>query len=420
MAESTRTNSTWRYVHGNGAANSSSIPCIIVNFDVVCTRESGSQEVKWEIQNMDWDHWNASNYGYYIKIYVAVNPVDPYNPDYDTELSTILKKDTLTGSNWWNYVTLHNPSWDYQKFNSTSTTGTCYIYAEVTDCCRYANNTIPCYYTNAGGHFCLFDSFTVDLPTYETKYAVTYNGNGGSPVPGDQEKSSLGPMQISPIRPYKYVTINYYNNPTQSDSASIDFNGWLCSADSQIYQPNGSYGINQACTMTAQWGSAHFTPPAMPSATYTLTFNYMGGAGSPASTPLQRAKLGYNTNSAATTADYAPGTSYTTATDLNLYPIFGSATVVYNSLPQTTKDGYAFRGWFKDSACTQKITSNYTINSNTTIYAGWTPLPVHKRLPNGTWNNIGPTVYKRLSNGTWSNEAHVYKYINGEWVDLSQ
>lgn len=418
MTESVTTNSTWRYVHGEGAADTSDYPTITVNFDVVCTREEGSSTVKWKIQNMDWDYWGANNYGYYLRIYVAVNPVNPYDPDYDTELVTILEKETLTSSYWWNYINIYNPDYPYQQFTSTTTSGTCYIYAEVDNCCRYDNNTYPCYYTNAGSHFCLFDSFSVDLPTYAVEYNVSYNGDGGAPVPDAQKKSSLSPLTLSSVQPTKSVTITYHKNPVQVITPNRAFGNWLCNKDGNLYAPGGTYSRNEDCTMTAQWGDASFIPPALDNAYFTLTYNYNGGSGSPSSTALLRANLGYNTNSGASTATYVAGQTYTTQTNLNLYQIYGNATVVYNNLPHPTKSGYAFKGWYKDAQLTQLISADYQISGNTQIYAGWRPLPVHKRLQNNTWDN-NDRVYKW--NGSAWVKVPVYKCEDGStWTNLSQ
>lgn len=424
MAESTRTNSTWRYVHGDGAAHSSSTPCIIVNFDVVCTRESGSQEVKWEIQNMDWDHWNATRYGYYIKIYVAVNPVDPYNPDYDTELSTILKKDTLTASNWWNYVTLHNPSWDYQKFNSTSTTGTCYIYAEVTDCCRYANNTIPCYYTNAGAHFCLFDSFSVTLPTYETTYPVTYDANGGSPTPSPnpQYQSNITNLQITPTVPGRSGNISYYygNTLVNTQNVNIPFTGWKCSADNQTYNYPNYYTLLQSCTMTAQWGNGTYTVLDEPDKIARITYYYNGGSGVPY-TELVVSKQGWNTSSAGTGTSYVIGTTYNDfSSSFNLYAMYGNASISESALPNPVRSGYVFGGWYTDPAFVNKVIGTLTIYGDANLYAKWIALPVHIKSPSG-WSDIGPYVWKySTSDNKWHKVAHIFKADNNNWIDISQ
>ena len=421
MAETT-TNSTWRYVHGGGAADSSPNPSILVNFDVVCTRTEGSSEVQWKIQNMDWDYWGANYYGYYIRIYVAVNPVDPYDPDYDTELVTILEKEVLTSSYWWNYINIYNPDYPYQKFNSTSTTGTCYIYAEVNDCCRYDNNTYPCYITNSGSHFCLFDSFQVDLPIYETFYTVSYDANGGSGAPDDQTKSNISDLVLSSVIPTYPLSIRYYNNTNGSLSNTItvyrQFTGWNTKADGSgtSYAAGGTYSANEPCTLYAQWGSATHTTLSIPDRYYTVTYNYGGGTGSPASVSLQRSEDGYATTSGGAKA-YNQNETYTDITDdLNLYPRYGNA--VLTSLPQPTRSGYEFKGWYTDTSYSTQVTTPYTVQNNITIYAKWMALPIHQFQPNGIWNNIGPYVW-RFNGTSWERVAHVYKFDGTSWKDLS-
>ena len=46
-------------------------------------------------------------------------------------------------------------------------------------------------------------------------------------------------------------------------------------------------------------------------------------------------------------------------------------TAVISSAPETTRDGYTFVGWYKDSAVTQKADFPYTLSSDTTLYAKW-------------------------------------------------
>jgi uncharacterized repeat protein (TIGR02543 family) len=41
------------------------------------------------------------------------------------------------------------------------------------------------------------------------------------------------------------------------------------------------------------------------------------------------------------------------------------------SLPTPTRDGYVFKGWYYDSACTQAYDSAVAITSDTTLYASW-------------------------------------------------
>lgn len=399
-------------LHGENIAACGSYPEIAVYFTIYFAREEGSSTVTWWVEDLQ-DNWlagyghpSSGSFGYKFFAYLGVS-----SGGNSTPLELVLEKDNTQGSSWWNYTYAYN-LWD-KTITTTSNKATVTLYVKGRDSCQSTYGY--CY--NVGGYYPI-QSFEVDIPSYTTYYTVSYNGNGGSPVPGNQTKSSISALTLSSTVPTNAVTIKYFNNPTVTTTANRAFGNWRCSADSNLYAPGGSYSLNQNCTMTAQWGNATFTPPALPNATLTLTYNYNGGSGTPSSAALARPKLGYNTNSSATTASYVPGTSYNTTTSLNLYPIYGPATVVASNLPVATRQGYAFDGWYKDSACTQKITSNYTITSNTTIYAGWIPLPVHRFLPNGTWSDEGPYVWKCV-NGQWQKIAPVYKFSSNNWNNIS-
>lgn len=399
-------------LHGSGIAACGNYPEIAVYFNIYFSRDTGSSTVNWWIEDLQenwlagYGHPSSGYFGYKFFAYLGIS-----SGGNSTPLELVLEKDNTQGSRWWNYTYPQNPN---GSFTTTSNKATVTLYVKGRDSCQSSYGY--CY--NVGGYYDIA-SFEVDLPTYETFYTVSYNGAGGSPVPGNQTKSSLSALTLSSTTPTNAVTIRYFNNPTVTTTANRAFGKWRCSADSNLYAPGGSYSINQDCTMTAQWGNATFVPPALPNATFTLTYNYNGGSGSPSSSALQRVKKGYNTSSSATTSAYNAGATCTTQTNLDLYPIYGNATVVYSNLPTASRNGYAFKGWYKDSTCTQKITANYDISANTTIYAGWTPLPVHKMQPNGTWSNEGPYVWE-FKNGSWQKIAHVYKFTSGSWTDLSQ
>jgi uncharacterized repeat protein (TIGR02543 family) len=103
-----------------------------------------------------------------------------------------------------------------------------------------------------------------------------------------------------------------------------------------------------------------------------------------------------------------------------LYPIYGTATLLYTDLPVPTRSGYAFKGWFTDSGCTAKVTADLTLTDDITLYAKWELRPIHQ-LSDGEWSDTGPYVWKFVD-GAWWKVAHPYKCveINGEkkWVDL--
>ena len=99
---------------------------------------------------------------------------------------------------------------------------------------------------------------------------------------------------------------------------------------------------------------------------------------------------------------------------MNLYPIYQNPTLAYSSLPTATRNGYAFKGWYLNGT---KVTGDISVTGNITLVANWQPLPIHKRLSNGTWDN-NDRVYK------WNGSAWVkvpaYKSNGTNWTNISQ
>ena len=92
------------------------------------------------------------------------------------------------------------------------------------------------------------------------EYPVTYNANGGSPVPSAQAKYKDVPLTLRPEKPSK--TGNSFANWKASNGAT--------------YAPGAIYWPNEGTTLTAQW-----TPN-----TYTIKYNANGGIGSISDQPV--------------------------------------------------------------------------------------------------------------------------------------
>ncbi|MBQ8343907.1 MAG: InlB B-repeat-containing protein [Clostridia bacterium] len=54
------------------------------------------------------------------------------------------------------------------------------------------------------------------------------------------------------------------------------------------------------------------------------------------------------------------------------------------SMPTPVREGYTFKGWYKDEACTTRASILAKINADITLYAGWVELPTCK---DGTYNH---------------------------------
>jgi len=415
------TSSEWFQVHGNGEAYSGSYPDIGMKFDITFTRESGQQKVTWATSNTDDWLPDYGRYGFKLFVYVAVNPVDPDDPD-DDELWTIFKKDNYTEYNWWNTVEIYNRGYPTDTgcyINTTASTANVYIYAS-SDC---TSDGHYCYGSPEYNYYCIH-SFTANVPTYETKYTVTYDVNGGQGTVASQTKSSLSDLTLSTTVPTFPLTLKYYNNSdgslSNTETIYREFLGWKCSADGQIYQAGGTYALNSDCTMTAQWGSATFTSLAIPNKYYTVTYNYNGGTGSPSDVTCARNEVGYATSSGSTVKVYDQETTYSSGitTDLNLYPIYGNATLSSLPNPAPTRKGYMFLGWFAESTFVTEVTTPYTVTGDITLYAKWLALPIHVMQSDGTWDEVGPYVW-RFNGTAWEKVAHIYMFDGTSWKDLS-
>lgn len=226
MAKVTESTHVYTVLHGSGVANCGAFPYIGANFDIYLERENGSSTVTWYIDDNDYAGDEYGSYGFHFYAAIAINPVDPNNPDWDTELYTIIEKDDTTGYNWWTHMTMYEPS---GSLTLPSTEAKLYLYVKNRDSCYNGSSDNPCYYGPTGTWF-LIDSVKLNVPEYETFYDVIYDANGGSSAPSNQKKSSLSDLTLSNKEPTYTLSINYYNQGTSapSDETTADraFNYW--------------------------------------------------------------------------------------------------------------------------------------------------------------------------------------------------
>ncbi len=154
-------------------------------------------------------------------------------------------------------------------------------------------------------------SFTIDP-------VVTFKANGGT---GSDYTQTVTYNTATALTANKFTRTGY------------SFNGWKTAANSGTsYADKANVTFKANTTLYAQW-----TP-----AKYTITYKDQGGSNF----------------SGTHTSGYPTQHTYGTAT----------------TLKTASKTGYTFEGWYKESACTNKITSlgatAYT--SNITLYAKWT------------------------------------------------
>jgi len=411
-------------VHGTGVPNADcgSYPNITISFKVVFDRADGSQTVSWRTEGMSWnkDAQGSGKFGYPYHIYILVN---------GSSSGEILEKtDTSATTNWEDKVYTHDVN---GTFISPLTTTNVAIYARGSaggGGCYHASGKKPCYTGNTTiqgvSCVCLYDVGGVGIPVYEETYTVSYNANGGSNAPASQTKSSLRDLELTTDVPIYPINVVYHNDTSTTKTWNKTFINWNTSANGTgtSYSPGGLYRNNADCTLYAQWGSAPFrVDVALPQKYYTLIFDPNGGVVTKASTLVERSRLGYNTSSSATTATYIVGNSYSTNGNLDLYPIYGSCSINVSSFPKPTREGFIFKGWYRDKATTQQITGTFTFNAdNTKVYAGWTALPIHIYQNNGTWSSEGPYVWIYKSGQGWVKQAPLYKYDGSNWINISE
>lgn len=133
------------------------------------------------------------------------------------------------------------------------------------------------------------------------------------------------------------------------------------------YNTNGGSPANW--TETANANSTYTVTTTTPTKSYKLTYNANGGSVSPASKTLNCTFGGWKTGSYTyqSGASYSLGGSNVTFTAQWTNPKAGS-------LPNATRSGYTFDGWYTAASGGTEVTDSTVISQNTTIYAHWTPV----------------------------------------------
>lgn len=415
-------------LHGSGVANCSSWPRVWVSFDIEFERRDPDhpEKVTFTMKNANMVYGQKTGtFGFQLYAYIGFD--SPSSPTID-DIWTIAEKTTNDGSYWWNKFYAYNRT---GTFTSTSNEVKIRIYVKNRSNCWHGDY-IYCF--NDPGTYCLIHDITRALPTLD--YTVTYDAAGGTNAPAPQKKNSLTDLTITSDIPEYPVTIRYFNNdtvtPTDTVTAYRNFDYWYPQAHQDYhYLPNNSYGVstnpplaNEDVTLYAHWGDATFTPIDIPDKYVTVTFDPNGGTVMPTSTAILRTETGYNTG-AGTAVICQPGVSATTSTDLDLYPVYGDATLALADIPIPTREGYRFSGWYEDEALTYKIIDVFRTSTDATIYAKWTKLPINQFNINGEWKGNSQYVWQmNAASGSdprgWYKTAPIYGFDGVEWIDLSE
>lgn len=321
-------------------------------------------------------------------------------------------------------------------------------------------------------------STTPSAPTYR----LTFNGNGGTGCPVGDYRSGAGPMAIPNVVPKR---------------TGYTFKGWSTTQNGTAqYQPGGSIYLTSNVLLYAVWelnsgGSGgttvsqiitcrfqdsttgafdlkSYTIPMNGSTTITLPTS-MSGIGSSrklvgwAYAPIRGSRVNYalgasfylNGDMGYTNTLYGPENyvwfyavfeepkkTYTVTFNAN----GGSCSIstrqvtegnTIGSLPNATRSGYTFKGWYDRSSGGNVITSTTTVRGNMTLYAQWTATPLNtptisatpskvkrKGTINVRWSLYGSNIvftveYELNGSGVWNSFQYESSATSGTYTTLS-
>lgn len=245
---------------------------------------------------------------------------------------------------------------------------------------------------NAGATYTSNASIKLYAKWTPNNYTITLNKNNGS---GTITTSYNQAINTEVSLPSSGLTRTGY-----------DFKGWSTSssATSGSYKYKGSTDItlyaawalktytisytvpttdwSKPASQTKTYGQA-LTLTAAPTrnnttVTYTITYDYKGGTGSTSSasatTTTSYTFKHWKWTHDGTTTTYAAKGSFTTNTSATLVAVTTSTTNIGTvKLPNTSKVGYDFIGWYNGNAQIGGGGNTYPLNTSMTVCAGWTP-----------------------------------------------
>ena len=234
-------------------------------------------------------------------------------------------------------------------------------------------------------NFTLFARWSADT------YTITFDGNGntGGSAPANQTKTHA-------------VDLTVAGNSGSLVKSGYTFAGWNTSANGTgtSYAAESTYSANAATTLYAQWSTNSFTVTydtqggSSVTGVTTLTGGSLANPGTPTRAGYTFAGwfIGSSGGAALTfpyvhnqTSNFTLFAQWTANTYTVLYEYNGatanssSASANYLTggaginLPNPTKTGYGFAGWFESSTLSgTAVSSPYTTTQNRTLYAKWT------------------------------------------------
>ena len=176
-----------------------------------------------------------------------------------------------------------------------------------------------------------------DVSETRTLYLISYAGNGGKNIPGNQYKSAGVDITLSSATPTR---------------DGYDFKGWGITKSQADYQPGAKYSADARLTLIAVWKEKKFKVSynlkggtvSQPDLFAAKTYKYSASVYVNTEAPQKPGYIfkGWDTASAATKVVYHPGDQYTAKKTVILYAVWEkkTCTVEYHF---TYGDGFVWR-----------------------------------------------------------------------------
>lgn len=210
---------------------------------------------------------------------------------------------------------------------------------------------------------------------------------------------------------YTYKAIFTVNNNSITSSTTINVKNIYTIK----YNANG--GSGEPVSQTKIEGSTMKLSSTKPSKSFSVTFNADGGSVNVTQKKLYSEFDSWNTSINGTGIRYTAGQEYNKNSNLTLYAQWKNVKI--GSLPEPTKKGYIFNGWYDGD---KKIDENYIVSSNVTLKAKWV-----KKLDASVISSLNGIAYigntvRFNASATGGSGNYMYKYLikddKGEWYKL--
>ena len=262
-----------------------------------------------------------------------------------------------------------------------------------------SSETLYAQWTSSTGSYTSVSLPSASKSSTTTSRTVTFNANGGS-----------------------------CSTSSSSSTATISYSlkGWYTASSGGTNRGTygNSYTPSSSETLYAQWNSStgSYSSVSLPSASKsstttsrTVTFNASANGGSCSTSSLNSTATityslnGWYTSSSGGTKRGTYGNSYTPTSSETLYAQWNSSTGSYSSisLPNASKSGYSFMGWYTSSSgSTTRGTygNSYTPTTSETLYARFSKtisVTYNANGGSGTPSSQSTTVYDTVSSATF-------------------